>query len=162
VARISSAIWERPGFGTVSVGARLTFLGLVTLADGQGKAKGHPRLIRSQLFWSDDLPLDMVEGWLCELAESELIERAREARHTVIYIRAWREVRGKRTAPLPRRVRDFVRKRDGGICQLCGEPIPSGDMHVDHIRPVALGGTDHVSNLQASHSRCNLRKGARA
>jgi len=32
---------------------------------------------------------------------------------------------------------------------------------VDHVVPLALGGSDEILNLRPAHSRCNLRKGAR-
>jgi 5-methylcytosine-specific restriction protein A len=41
--------------------------------------------------------------------------------------------------------------------QRCGAPAE----HVDHIMPVAAGGTDHPSNLQALCQSCNLAKAAR-
>lgn len=52
----------------------------------------------------------------------------------------------------------------GGACGICGGPLPhppTGDtVHVDHIVPVSRGGTDDLSNLQATHATCSLRKGA--
>lgn len=36
-----------------------------------------------------------------------------------------------------------------------------GDIHIDHILPVSLGGLSELSNLQVTHSWCNLKKGAR-
>ena len=38
----------------------------------------------------------------------------------------------------------------------------NGEIHVDHIQPLAGGGTSERDNLQAVHSTCNLRKGARS
>jgi hypothetical protein len=60
-------------------------------------------------------------------------------------------------------------RRDGWTCQLCGCEIPrrivSNDDHnlvVDHIRPVAAGGTDHPSNVRAAHQACERsRRGSR-
>jgi 5-methylcytosine-specific restriction endonuclease McrA len=34
-------------------------------------------------------------------------------------------------------------------------------MHIDHIYPVSRGGGDELSNLQVTHSRCNMAKGSR-
>ena len=53
-----------------------------------------------------------------------------------------------------------LRRRQDGLCTLCGKPLPeiSRDIHVDHILPVAQGGTSRPHNLQAVHEACNLRK----
>lgn len=56
--------------------------------------------------------------------------------------------------------------RLGWWCYLCAEPI-SGRLHylhpdaltIDHIVPVALGGSDELDNLQPAHRRCNVAKG---
>lgn len=63
---------------------------------------------------------------------------------------------------LPGAVRDSVIARDGLTCGLCGSSVELADVHIDHVLPVSRGGSDHPQNLQVSHSRCNLSKGARA
>jgi 5-methylcytosine-specific restriction endonuclease McrA len=55
------------------------------------------------------------------------------------------------------RIRKLVLLRDGFTCQTCGKPATC----VDHIRPLARGGSDHPSNLRASCGPCNQSKGAR-
>lgn len=59
-------------------------------------------------------------------------------------------------------------ERDGWRCGICGGRIDRSRSHpdplslsVDHIVPVALGGDNDDSNLQAAHLRCNLAKGHR-
>ena len=54
-------------------------------------------------------------------------------------------------------VRRYVLLRDNHRCQACGGP---GGV-VDHIEPIARGGTDTLSNLQALCVACNAAKGAR-
>ena len=54
-------------------------------------------------------------------------------------------------------------------CALCGEPIDytiTDRLHprafvVDHIIPLARGGTDTLDNKQAAHRECNAKKAAR-
>jgi 5-methylcytosine-specific restriction endonuclease McrA len=58
--------------------------------------------------------------------------------------RQWRTIRASVLASEP-------------LCALCGRPA----QHVDHIHPIALGGTDSRANLQALCAACNLRKGDR-
>lgn len=61
--------------------------------------------------------------------------------------------------------RNRVRQRDGNQCVYCGCDLcddnasPNG-FHVDHKRPVRLGGTANINNLVASCRTCNLSKGA--
>lgn len=48
----------------------------------------------------------------------------------------------------------------GRPCPLCSRPLlPHERLHLDHIVARRWGGTDHPSNLQVVHQRCNLRKG---
>ena len=59
------------------------------------------------------------------------------------------------------KLRFEVFKRDGFRCQYCGRSAPQVLLHVDHIEPVAEGGTNDLTNLITSCSECNLGKGAR-
>lgn len=58
--------------------------------------------------------------------------------------------------------------RDGGVCQLCNEPVVIEAVWpdplfftVDHITPLSKGGADVFDNVQTAHLRCNIAKGAR-
>jgi 5-methylcytosine-specific restriction endonuclease McrA len=57
--------------------------------------------------------------------------------------------------------RQAVYVRDGGICQLCGEPVSPGRMTMDHKTPLTRGGAHSLENLQLAHRSCNSRKGTR-
>lgn len=47
-----------------------------------------------------------------------------------------------------------------GQCALCHTPLfGPRDATIDHIKPVAKGGTDDRWNLQLVHKWCNVRKG---
>ena len=46
-----------------------------------------------------------------------------------------------------------------GICAIC--KIKLVDYHIDHILPIALGGSNHPENLQILCPTCNLKKGAK-
>jgi 5-methylcytosine-specific restriction endonuclease McrA len=93
-----------------------------------------------------------------------------EDRRPMAYIenRGWWEWHWQRGAdPEKRRekiepaLRRQVIARDGHVCQLCGGVVEPTDVHLDHKHPVSRGGLTSLDNLQVSHSRCNLRKGAR-
>lgn len=65
-------------------------------------------------------------------------------------------------------LRSQVLEIHGWICKLCDLPIDS-TLHythgmaltIDHIQPVAMGGTDDIDNLQPAHRSCNRLKGGR-
>lgn len=58
------------------------------------------------------------------------------------------------------RTRFEIFKRDQFTCQYCGATPPGALLHVDHIHPVADGGTNDEDNLVTSCDRCNLGKAA--
>ena len=51
-----------------------------------------------------------------------------------------------------------VLKRDGYICQYCGQEATQ----VDHVIPRKVGGTHDLDNLVACCAACNSAKGARS
>lgn len=65
----------------------------------------------------------------------------------------------KRKAITPK-VRFEVFKRDKFKCQYCGRASPDVLLRVDHIEPVAKGGTNEITNLITSCHDCNSGKGA--
>jgi 5-methylcytosine-specific restriction endonuclease McrA len=48
-----------------------------------------------------------------------------------------------------------------GLCGICGEAVIGEPAHIDHIVPLARGGSHTQGNLQFTHARCNLSKGAK-
>lgn len=54
--------------------------------------------------------------------------------------------------------RRLVWKRDQGICGICSNPADVDDWQLDHIIPIARGGTDTFENVQVSHPLCNKTK----
>lgn len=64
-------------------------------------------------------------------------------------------VPSRRRKKLPSRQ---VWNRDGWRCRSCGT---HERLTVDHVIPLALGGTDDLENLQTLCERCNSVKGAR-
>jgi 5-methylcytosine-specific restriction endonuclease McrA len=67
-----------------------------------------------------------------------------------------------------RAVRLTILDRDGWLCRVRISPNCVVDLHarpgvatVDHILPIALGGTHDPSNLRACCKACNLLMGAR-
>ena len=53
--------------------------------------------------------------------------------------------------------RETVMRSNQGLCHICGEPYADA---IDHIVPVAWGGSDDITNLAPAHRSCNSSKGA--
>jgi len=58
--------------------------------------------------------------------------------------------------------------KDQPACHICGKPIDYTLPHldpmyfvVDHVKPLAKGGTDTLDNKRAAHRECNSKKRAR-
>lgn len=62
--------------------------------------------------------------------------------------------------PLSKRQRFAVFKRDSFRCQYCGRTPPDVVLEVDHVQPVARGGSSDVENLLTACFDCNRGKGA--
>jgi hypothetical protein len=59
---------------------------------------------------------------------------------------------------LTKRIRFEILKRDNHTCRYCGASAPDVTLHVDHVTPQALGGTDDPTNLVTACVDCNLGK----
>ena len=74
-----------------------------------------------------------------------------------IPVLAWRKAR-------PKVDRHAVYAKGKGRCHYCGCPLRlfgawrKNHMTVDHLRPIAYGGTDHISNLVPACRECNGAK----
>lgn len=75
----------------LSVEARLTFIGLWTYVDDEGRGVDDPRLVRAAVWPLDDHRLDDVAGWLDELAEAGLIRRYTVDGRRFLVIHSWLE-----------------------------------------------------------------------
>ena len=57
-----------------------------------------------------------------------------------------------------KRLRYEIFRRDNHACRYCGASAPDVPLRVDHVTPVALGGTDEPGNLVTSCEPCNNGK----
>lgn len=71
--------------------------------------------------------------------------------------------RGRRfgRVPIGARRRWSILQRDKFTCQFCGSRPGNDRLHVDHILPWSLGGSDHDNNLATACDRCNGGKSDR-
>jgi hypothetical protein len=62
---------------------------------------------------------------------------------------------------ISRSLRYDILKRDCFKCVLCGRSAGSATLEIDHIQPVARGGSSDLSNLRTLCFDCNRGKGAK-
>ncbi len=75
-----------------------------------------------------------------------------------------RNRRARKRAALGRHTTEDIKKlfsSQKGKCATCRESILFSEKHVDHLMPLALGGTNWPDNLQILCRSCNLRKSAK-
>lgn len=64
--------------------------------------------------------------------------------------------------PMSKLDRGHIWIRDGKECQYCGKTIRTlASAHIDHIVPLAQGGSNDEDNLVLACVACNRKKGAR-
>ncbi|NLF41307.1 MAG: HNH endonuclease [Bacteroidales bacterium] len=63
--------------------------------------------------------------------------------------------------PITKKMRFEVFKRDSFTCQYCGRKAPDVSLEIDHIKPVAKGGSSDILNLVTSCKGCNAGKSDR-
>lgn len=63
---------------------------------------------------------------------------------------------------ISKRLRYEILRRDNYACRYCGASAPGVKLTVDHVVPVALGGTDEATNLATSCGPCNAGKSSAA
>lgn len=59
---------------------------------------------------------------------------------------------------IPQTVKTYVLERDNYQCQSCGKKNTKSRLNIDHIIPLATGGSNDISNLQVLCSQCNQKK----
>lgn len=68
----------------------------------------------------------------------------------------------RRAAPGSHTAQDVaaIRVKQKGRCANCTVDLLKSGEHVDHVKPLALGGENGAKNLQLLCPTCNMRKGA--
>lgn len=59
---------------------------------------------------------------------------------------------------IPTSVRKYILQRDNYQCQSCGKNTTQTQLNIDHIIPLATGGSNDISNLQVLCHQCNQQK----
>ncbi|MGF1576785.1 MAG: HNH endonuclease [Cyanophyceae cyanobacterium] len=69
-----------------------------------------------------------------------------------------REKKPSQRISIPASVRDYGFTRDKHQCQGCGKMGSQSQLQIDHIIPVAQGGSNDINNLQTLCRQCNQQK----
>lgn len=82
--------------------------------------------------------------------------------HTLVPYRNNMTEHEKMRAELTSSLRFKVFRRDNYNCRICGRSSTDGvTLHIDHIIPIAKGGTSELDNLQTLCKDCNQGKGTK-
>jgi len=173
IRTVKPEFWEDELLGVMPRDARLLFIATFNMADDEGILRWTPSYIKAQAFmYDDDLGPSEVGKIMQCLADAGLVFPfiagvARQQMALVVNFRKHQRINRPQKSKLPPpslgswQTREMYARRDAWTCQLCGGEIPQrivvNDDHnlvVDHIRPVAAGGTDHPSNVRATHQTC--------
>lgn len=55
-----------------------------------------------------------------------------------------------------------ILSKQESICYLCGNHLDLEDITVDHVKPIACGGTNAIENLKIACKECNVKKGSKS
>ena len=86
---ITSDLFEDDIIGSLPVTDRLLWVGLITIADDQGRTADNPALIRSKIFPYDEIPISEINDALLHLAETNRITRYQAGGKKCIQINNW-------------------------------------------------------------------------
>lgn len=75
IRTIKPEIWADERVGDLSHGARLLFIGLITMADDEGRLRELPAAILGHVFPYDDISTAKLSKWLTEIAATGMIVR---------------------------------------------------------------------------------------
>jgi 5-methylcytosine-specific restriction endonuclease McrA len=116
--------------------------------------------LRSKVWFTGDAAADLFE--IHKMASRARQKRAADVKAAENQRNMLRAGRTPGTSDNPRsisvRMRTFIFERDDFTCRRCGHKAPDVKLVVDHIVPVAKGGTGHAGNLQTLCRDCNAGK----
>ena len=145
---ITSNIWEDDFVVSLSFFDRLVWIGLITIADDQGRMQDSANLIRSKMFPMDDVPLKDIESALVEFCKAGKITRyIVDGKKLIQIVHWWKHQRpqwaGKSIFPSPKGWADRIR------CHVKGNSIYSanwdneGGYIADYVAPYIAPEVKH-------------------
>lgn len=111
------------------------------------------RAYRQRRLATDPTYRDQLRTW----------QRAHYAKHPEGALENARARRARqRGAPRVEKIdRAAIIARDQSICHLCGLVVPPEEMSLDHLIPLARGGSHTPDNLAVAHLLCNKKRGTK-
>ena len=88
---IDPAIWSNDKFGFLSKDARLLFIGMITIADDEGRLKSLPRYLKAKIFPYDEITENEVAKALVEGVEQKLAHSYKNGLCSYCYLCGWHE-----------------------------------------------------------------------
>lgn len=82
--------WQDEKIGALSRDARLLFIGLITMADDEGRLRAQPSMLIGALFPWDEISPRKVSQWLRELEAQRLVIRYETGGKPYLAVRNWR------------------------------------------------------------------------
>jgi 5-methylcytosine-specific restriction endonuclease McrA len=155
--RIRSAAWRKKNPDRVRELSRADYLAKkehYAALNKKWKQENPDRRLENNRRWALANPEKVAESrkkW-----KRENPEKAKAQQLAMTHLRRARKsnVGGKHT----RQEIAELKRRQQYKCACCQESIKKNS-HVDHIMPIALGGSNDISNIQILCPDCNVRKG---
>lgn len=170
---IKPSLFKNELLGEADPYLTILFSGLWCLADREGRLEDRPKRIKAEIFpYRDGIDCDDMLDWL---HQNGFINRYQVGDDLYIQVCNFHihqnphhmeseslipppagQVNKFNAKPLYKKQKERILSRDGYKCVSCGS---DKKLHIDHIFPVALGGTSDDSNLQVLCQSCNTSKG---
>lgn len=90
IRTIKPEAWQDETIGGLSLGARMLFIGLITMADDEGRLRAMPAAVLGHVFPYDHDAARKLTGWLAELEQGHVILRYSVDSKPYIAFRHWR------------------------------------------------------------------------
>lgn len=172
---IKPEFWEDEKVGSLSISARLLFIGMWNIADDEGLLRFNSAYLKSSIFIYDELGLDVIQSYMNEIIEKDLIcvysEGITNQKYAyIINFRKHQKIDRPQPSKLPApsiqnpSIKEMYFRRDGYICHLCHSACKKEDgsknchssyPSLDHIIPRIKGGNDYPSNIKTACISCN-------
>ena len=132
---IDPRVWQSGHFKRLNMRQRLLWLGIITLADDEGKLRGEPAVIKADIFPFDSVNLKTVESDLSVLGNEGVLHSYQVEGDLYIWIPKWERYQ-KPSHPTPSKIPDPPAKRSGELRE---------SLHRDYEAPSDQSSAGQVS-----------------